>query len=55
MATTVMLRNLSKETMHLIYDKQAELQKKKLRRVSIEQTIEILLKEAYLSDKERKN
>lgn len=41
-------KNLSKPVKDLIRDKQAEFGKAKDRKVSIEQTVEMLLKEAYL-------
>jgi hypothetical protein len=48
-----LVRNLSKETMEVIYEKQSELQKKKLRRVSLDQTIDVLIKDAYLRNKDK--
>ncbi len=51
----ILLRNLSPDVMKLIYEKQCELQKKKLRRVPIDQTIEVLLKDAYLRKTNEQN
>jgi len=45
--------NIEKSVIDLIYDKQHEFTKEKSRKVSIEQTIARLLKEAYLSDKKK--
>jgi hypothetical protein len=51
----ILLRNLSPGVMKLIYEKQCELQKEKLRRVPIDQTIEVLLKDAYLRKTNEQN
>jgi hypothetical protein len=48
-------KNIEKPVIDLIYDKQHQFTKEKNRKVSLEQTIARLLKEAYLSDKKKAN
>jgi hypothetical protein len=44
----IMLKNISEEVMNAIYDKQNLLKKEKKRHVSLEQTVETMIKDAYL-------
>ena len=54
--TAILLKaeNMDKPVIDLIYDKQLEFTKEKNRKVSLEQTVNRLLKEAYLNAKEKK-
>lgn len=45
--------NFDKKTWQLIYDKLAELGKKKLKKITVSEAIEVLLKDAYLREKEK--
>lgn len=47
----ILLKNLDKSTMELIYDYQTRFRLEKGRHVSLEQTVARLLKDAYLSGK----
>jgi hypothetical protein len=47
--------NFEQATWKIIYDKQAEMQKKKLRNVTPGQAIEVLIKDAYLRTASKKN
>jgi hypothetical protein len=48
MPEKVIRTNWDEDLWDIIYQKQAELQKKKLRNVTVGQAIEVLLKDAYL-------
>jgi hypothetical protein len=54
-ALLLQAKNLEKPVIDLIYDKQHEFTKEKGRKVSLEKTVERLLKEAYLSSKAQKS
>lgn len=47
----ILLKNLDKSTMKIIYDKQTEFRLEKGRYVSLEQTVAKLIKDAYLTGK----
>lgn len=47
----ILLKNMDKSTMKIIYDKQTEFRLEKGRYVSLEQTVAKLIKDAYLSGK----
>lgn len=51
MAILLKNENICKSVMDLIYDKQTEFKKEKGKVVSLEKTIERLLKDAYLKNK----
>jgi hypothetical protein len=44
----ILLKNVSTPVLNLIYEKQKELKIKKGRNVSLEQTVDTLLKDAYI-------
>jgi uncharacterized alpha-E superfamily protein len=54
MAENIIRANFSPDTWKIIYDKQAEMQKEKMRRIAVSQAIEVLLKDAYLRKDGRK-
>ncbi len=47
----ILLKNIPEKVSNLIYDKQHEFTKAKKRRVSLEQTVAILLETAYITVK----
>lgn len=53
--TAIMLKgkNIDQEVIDLIYEKQFQFTKEKKMRVSLERTVNRLLKEAYLKKKEK--
>jgi hypothetical protein len=48
MPENVIRTNWDEDLWNIIYQKQSELQKKKLRNVTVSQAVEVLLKDAYL-------
>lgn len=44
----ILLKKVEKSVLDLIYDKQRDLTKEKGKKISLERTVETLLKDAYL-------